>query len=92
MNKELNKITGHANPGSLQQFKQIATAAVSGTYFHGFIPVGGDAVLSVLTNKGGASALGYLDSTTVYQNVFYPGDFEAITLTSGKAVLYLGEQ
>jgi hypothetical protein len=92
MNKELNKITGHANPGSLQQFQQIATAAVTSTYFHGFIPVGGDAVLSVLNNKGGDSALGYFDDTTVYQNVFYPGDFEAITLTSGKAIIYFGEQ
>ena len=92
MNKELNKLTGHANPGSLQQFKQIATAAVTNTYFHAFVPVGGNATLSVLNNKNGGSALGYLESTTVYQNILYPGDFEDITLASGKVVLYLGEQ
>ena len=88
---ELKRITGHAN-SQMQQFQQIATAAVSNVYFFGFRPVNGDAVVSVLTNIDGTNALGYSDSTTFYQNVYYPGSFKAITLTSGKAILYLGEQ
>lgn len=91
MDKELQRITGHAN-AQMQQFKQIATAAVSNLYFYGFRPVNGDAVVSTLTNIDGTSALGYSDSTTFYQNVYYPGNFKAITLTSGKAILYLNEQ
>lgn len=75
----------------MQQFKQIATAATS-ISFYGFRPVGSDAVVATLTNMDNSNALLYSDSTTFYQNVYYPGNFKAITLTSGKAILYLNEQ
>jgi len=90
MSKELQRITGHANQ-AMQQFKGIATAATT-INFYGFMPVNGNAVVSVLTNVDGTSAVGYNDSTTFYQGVYYPGNFSAITLTSGKALLYLNEQ
>lgn len=90
MSKDLQRITGHAN-SQMQQFKQIATAATT-INFYGFKPISGDAVVATLTNMDNTSALLYSDSTTFYQNVYYPGNFKAITLTSGKALLYLNEQ
>jgi len=90
MSKELQRITGHAN-SQMQQFKQIATAATT-INFYGFRPVGSDAVIATLTSMDNSNALLYSDSTTFYQNVYYPGNFKAITLTSGKAILYLNEQ
>jgi len=89
--KELNRITGHANVGQMSQFKQIATALTT-VNFYGFMPVGDDAVIATLTDVMGNSRTGDLDSTTVYQNVYYPGNFASIQLTSGKAILYLSEQ
>lgn len=87
----LNRITGHANAGSMSQFKQIATALTTAN-FYGFMPVNGDAVLTTLTSVDGVSRLTDIDSTTVYQNVYYPGNFASIQLSSGKVILYLSEQ
>ena len=89
--KDLNKVTGHANSGGMQQFKQVATADTT-INFYGFMPVGADATLTEILNADGTSALTYFDSTTVYQNVFYPGNFKNINLATGKALLFLNEQ
>lgn len=86
----LRRISGHSN-AAMQQIQQIATALVT-VNFNCFIPVGDDAVLETLTNVDGTSALGYFATTDVYQNVPYYGNFSAIKLASGEAVLYLNEQ
>jgi len=86
----INKVTGHANPG-MQQFQQIATALATKN-FYGFMPINDDATLSVLTDVNGASRTGDFDGTTVYQNVYYPGNFASIQLSAGKAIIYLNEQ
>jgi len=91
--KELNKVTGHANPGGMQQFQQIATADTT-VNFYGFIAVGDDAVVETLTNVDGTDGLDNFKTTTktAYMDKYYPGNFRAIKLSSGEALLYLNEQ
>lgn len=91
MDKRINKITGHANPGSMQQFQQIATALVTKN-FYGFMPVNGDVTITTLTDIKGGDRTGDFNSTTAYQNVYYPGSFASIQLSSGVAIIYLDEQ
>ena len=92
----LRRITGHANATSKQQFLQVATTDAQSVRFWAFQPVGGNAVVSLLTNDGStpSSALGNWTSATktAYQNVLYTGQFAAIKLTSGVVILYLSEQ
>ena len=90
----LRRITGQGNATSQQQFQQVATTDVQAVRFWAFMPVGGNAVIAVLTNSAGTSALGYWTSATktAYQNVLYTGQFAAIKLTSGAVLLYLSEQ
>ena len=90
MKSNLRRISGHAN-AKMQQIMQIGTADTT-INFNCFIPVGGDAVLTSLTNVDGTSALGYFDSTNVYNNIQYFGNFSGIHLASGEAVLYLNNQ
>ena len=87
----LKRITGHANQ-KMQQFQQIATAAV--TYnFYGMMAVNGDAVIATITDVNGDSRLtDFGDVVTAYEGVYYPGNFASVTLTSGEAVIYLNEQ
>jgi hypothetical protein len=93
-NTELARITGQGNPGSKQQFLQVATTAAQSVYFWAFTAINGDAVIASLTNDDGTSALGYFSggTKTAYQNTLYTGRFKAITLTSGIVKLELGEQ
>lgn len=77
-----DRITGQANAGP-QQFLQVATTAIVTVNFWALTAVGGDAVISQLTNQDGTSGLGYLSNGKAYQNVFYTGRFKAIKLTSG---------
>jgi dihydrodipicolinate synthase/N-acetylneuraminate lyase len=90
MKQNIRRISGHENAG-FQQIVQIATVDTT-INFNCFVPVGADAVLSVLKNVDASEALGYFDDTTVYQNIQYFGNFGRIKLASGKAVLYLSNQ
>jgi hypothetical protein len=89
---ELKRISGHANTG-MQQFQQIIDTVQVTKNFFGFTPVSADAVVSILTNTDGTSGLGYLGvGGAAYQNVYYPGRFASIKLTSGKVVIFFDEQ
>ena len=93
-NISLRRITGQANTGPQQFLQQIATGAVATVDFWAFTAIGGNAVLSQLTNKDdGSDALPYLGGTnTAYQDVFYTGRFKAIKLSSGIVKLEMNEQ
>jgi hypothetical protein len=90
----LARITGQGNSGGKEQFRQVATTAAQSVYFWAFTAVNDDAVIAVLTNDDGTSALGnFVGGTkTAYVNVLYTGRFRAIQLTSGIVKLELGEQ
>ena len=90
---EVKRISGHANPGGMQQFQTIATAGQVTLNFFGLEAVGGDAVISEITNMDDTSALAYFGAAaTAYQNKYCPGNFKSITLTSGKVNIFLNEQ
>ena len=83
-------ISGHANPRG-SQFLQIATADTT-EIFYGFKAVDDNAVLAILEDTRGNNLLTNMGSTlTAYQGEYYPGSFGRIKLTSGLAILYLGE-
>ena len=83
-------ISGHANPRG-SQFLQIATADTT-EIFYGFKAVDDNAVVAVLEDIKGTDVLSSLGSTaTAYHGEYYPGGFRRIKLTSGLAILYLGE-
>jgi hypothetical protein len=94
---DLNKITGFCNRSHNQKWRQLGTTAATVTQnFYALIPVDGDAVLSVLTAKGGdgsASALGWIDNATktFYQDKYYPGPFTHIRVSSGVVIIYFDE-
>lgn len=95
---ELRKITGYNNRGHNQQWRQIGTtSATLAIKFYALSPVDGDAVLSVLTARGGdgtaTDALTWIDSATktFYQDVYYPVSGTHIRVTSGKVIIYLRE-
>ena len=91
MNNQLNMISGHANK-KMQQYKQIGTAA-STDLFHAFMPVGGNATLTTLTNLDDTDATGYNSSGIYYQNVVYFGSFKAIKMNTGTSILlHLSDQ
>lgn len=91
MDNNLRMISGHAT-AQMQKFEQIGTAS-SGKNFYGLIAVDGDAVINSITNADGTSGLSYFGTTaTAYEGVFYPFSGKAIDLTSGKVVIYLGDQ
>lgn len=96
----LRKIIGHGNRDAAQQWRQIGTtsATLTGLNFWGFIPLDGDAVLSVLTAKHASStavnALTWVDNATktFYQNTLYTGPFTAIRVTSGIVIMYYNDK
>jgi hypothetical protein len=92
----LARMTGQANSTSKQQFMQVATTDAVSVRFWAFTALGGNAVLSLLTNDGTtpSSALGYWNggTKTAYQDQLYTGQFAAIKLVSGIVKLELGEQ
>lgn len=90
--EELRKITGRDNLQSAQQWRQLGTTAATVTdNFYLFTPVGGNAVLSVLTNKqDGSNALLQIDSATktFYEGRQYTGSFSQVRVTSGEILYY----
>jgi hypothetical protein len=86
-------MTGQSNPG-MQQFLQIVATGTTATVdFWAVSAIGGNAVLSQLTNQDGSDALGYLGTGfTMYEGEFYTGRFSAIKLTSGMVKIELNEQ
>lgn len=90
-NVHLKRISGHASH-VMQQYKQISTTTAQSVYFHAFVPVGGDATLTSLTNIDGTSALTYNESGTYYEGILYTGSFSGIELLTGEVIMYLGEQ
>jgi hypothetical protein len=89
---ELKRISGHANTG-MQQFQQIIDTVQVTKNFFGLMAVSADAVVAILTNTDGTSGLGYLATGgNAYQNIYYPGRFASIKLTSGKVVIFFDEQ
>jgi hypothetical protein len=85
-------LIGHANK-ALQKFRQIGTSAGHVTAnFYGFTPVNGDVTVTTLLDKGSHDASAYADNGIYYQDKFYPGQFIAIQIASGFAILYYGEQ
>ena len=99
MQDELRKITGFNNRTKAQQWRQLGTtAATVTTNIYAVIPVNGNAVLSVLTARAGAAgdstdALTWIDSATktFYQNVYYPGPYTQIRVSSGVVLIRLSE-
>lgn len=92
MELEAKRITGHVNSG-LQQFQQIVNAVPVTANFFGLMAVGANAVVLILRNTDGTSAVGYLGVGGIaYQNVYYPGRFSYIQLTSGSVVIFFDEQ
>jgi hypothetical protein len=90
--EELKRISGHANTG-MQQFQQIIDTVQVTKNFFGLMAVSADAVVAILTNTDGTSGLGYLATGgNAYQNIYYPGRFASIKLTSGKVVIFFDEQ
>ena len=85
-------ISGHANK-QMQQYKQISTTTAQSVYFHAFIPVGGNATLTTLTDIAGNDAKTYNESGIYYQDQLYTGSFSAIAMATGtELLLYLSEQ
>jgi hypothetical protein len=89
--KELRKMTGRDNLQSAQQWRQLGTTAATVTAnFWMFTPVNGNAVLSVLTDRGATDALAYIDSATktFYEGIQYTGSFSHVRVTSGEIIIY----
>ena len=89
----LDRMTGQANPGNQQFLQIVATGTTATVDFWAVSAIGGNAVLSQLTNQDGSDALGYLGAGfTVYENAFYTGRFKAIKTSSGIVKVELNEQ
>ena len=84
-------IAGHANEG-VHKFKQLTgTAVYTGLHCYGFIPVNGDATFTTLKNAQGDDMTGDIGGGTAYQNMWYPGSYEFITLATGTIIAYLSK-
>lgn len=94
---QINMITGHRNRSHNQKWRQLGTTAATVTQnFYALIPVNADAVLSVLTAKGGdgtTNALTWIDNATktFYKDKYYPGPFTTIRVSSGIVIIYFDE-
>jgi len=89
----LKRISGFAN-SQMQQYKIVGTAGCDDVYFFAFTPVGGDAVLTTLTNSDGSDALAYDETgdSTYYEGETYTGSFSEIQISSGKVKIELSSQ
>jgi hypothetical protein len=87
MSRNLRHIAGAARRDSAQQWRQLGTTSATVTVnFYCVEPVNGNAVLSVLTARGGVDALAWIDSATktFYDGKEYLGPYTAIRVTSGE--------
>lgn len=91
MGHENRKIVGSFRRNDAQSWRQLGTTSATVTAnFYMVQPVGGNAVLSVLTARGGVSALTWIDNATktFYQDTQYFGPYTAIRVSSGTVVIY----
>lgn len=94
MGRELSKVVGSTRRDSAQMWRQIGTTSATITAnIYVVRPVNDDAVLSVLTARGGVSALTWIDNATktFYQDVEYFGPYTHIRVSSGLVLIYYSE-
>ena len=85
------RMSGHAS-SEMQKYVQIGTAALTDVHFYAWTPVGGNATITILNDTAGDDRDGDNLTGTYYEGVLYTGSFMDITLATGEAILYLGEQ
>ncbi len=92
MQNEINKLSGFANLTTAPQWRQLGTTSATVTVnFYALEAVGGDAVLSQLTENAATDALAQIDSATktFYQGVYYSGAYTKIRVSSGTVLIRL---
>lgn len=88
-------MVGAGRRDSAQQWRQLGTTSATVTAnFYMVQPVGGNAVLSVLTARGAVNALTWIDNATktFYQDKEYFGPYTAIRVSSGTVLTYFSDQ
>lgn len=94
MRRALRHIAGSGRRDSALAWRQLGTtSATVTTNFYVVKPVDGNAVLSVLTARGGVDHLAAIDSATktFYDGVEYFGPYTAIRVTSGTVLIHYSD-